>query len=142
MKAAFQLIYASRAVDEIDNYTLLDILRISRERNTEVGVTGVLLYDQQTFIQVLEGEERDVEETFQRITHDNRHTDVITISTFNIPSRQFGDWSMGFSYVSPSVPPFDEVNAFFHSKEYLKGISEGRARKILEGFQNGRWRLN
>lgn len=96
MMAAFQLIYASRAAEEIDNNGLLDILSVSRDRNSQMGVTGVLLYDQQTFIQVLEGEERVVEETFQRITEDKRHSDVITISRFYIPHCQFADWSMGF----------------------------------------------
>jgi hypothetical protein len=142
MMAAFQLIYASRAAEEIDRNSLLDILSVSRDRNSQVGVTGALLYDQQTFIQVLEGEERAVEETFQRIANDSRHTDVIVISRFHIPSRQFANWSMGFCYANQCAAPFDEVNAFFKSEEYLEGITEGRARKILEGFQNGRWRLS
>lgn len=102
------LIYSSRAVDGTDRDALRDILAASRDRNAEEGVTGCLLYSGTAFLQVLEGEEGPVRETFARIRRDPRHTDVRVLVDEGAPDRAHGDWSMGFAHLGEDEVPGEE----------------------------------
>ena len=50
-----QIIYISSAAKKMDDDDLLDILKTSRENNKKNDISGMLLYDNGSFIQVLEG---------------------------------------------------------------------------------------
>lgn len=90
------LIYVSTATHLLSKDELLDILRVSR-RNNEIGpVTGLLLYQDGNFMQVLEGPEEAVMDIFGKIEKDTRHTDIIVILNEPIKEREFSDWSMAF----------------------------------------------
>ncbi len=68
---------------------LMNILKVSRSRNATTGVSGALMFNEQRFVQVLEGERDAVEETFARIQRDARHTALIVIARRQEPCRQF-----------------------------------------------------
>ncbi|MBK8783991.1 MAG: BLUF domain-containing protein [Anaerolineales bacterium] len=90
------LIYVSTATHLLSKEELLDILRVSR-RNNEVGpVTGLLLYLDGNFMQVLEGPEEAVMDIFGKIEKDIRHTNIIVILKDPIAEREFSEWSMAF----------------------------------------------
>lgn len=91
-----QLIYASTAVRELSDAELAAILESSIRHNQKNGITGLLLYARATFLQALEGRQAAVEETYERIQRDNRHTDLTIIEWQPILRRSFSDWSMGF----------------------------------------------
>jgi len=52
---------------------ILDIVRVSERRNTASGISGLLLYGERRFFQVIEGAAAAVEEAFARIRADPRH---------------------------------------------------------------------
>ncbi len=72
------------------------LLATSRKNNAELGVTGMLLYKDGNFMQVLEGEEVAVRRLYARIAADPRHGSEITLQEGFSEGRQFPDWSMGF----------------------------------------------
>ena len=74
-----QLIYVSTSARRISKDDLQAILLASIHHNSEKNITGLLLYDQGTFCQVLEGEAEDVHALFSKILKDERHTNVIKI---------------------------------------------------------------
>lgn len=73
-----------------------EILKKAKENNRTKNITGVLLYLDKNFIQVLEGEKEDVIKLYQKISLDSRHKNVIKVIEGNIPHRQFDKWDMGF----------------------------------------------
>jgi hypothetical protein len=75
---------------------LHDILKSARRRNIRCGVSGVLLYNQKAFFQTLEGNKAEVEQVFERIVHDTRHTDVKVLERKFVRSRIFHSWSMAY----------------------------------------------
>jgi hypothetical protein len=75
---------------------LMNILEASRSRNAEAGVTGALMFNEQRFVQVLEGRQDAVEETFARIMRDPRHTAITVLARRKEPRQQFAAWSMAF----------------------------------------------
>ena len=90
-----RLMYASRAVGAVDHDQLVAILRRSQVENPRLGVTGVLCYSGGVFLQVLEGGRGVVNQLYNRIVADPRHTQVELLSYEEIGERRFAGWAMG-----------------------------------------------
>ncbi|MEX0828858.1 MAG: phosphate-starvation-inducible PsiE family protein [Nitrospirales bacterium] len=95
-----QISYISKATHVISQDDLEEILRTSRENNGRLGITGMLLYGNNTFVQILEGEEKAVNELIEKIKRDPRHADFHVLKKKTIDRREFADWSMDFKRVS------------------------------------------
>ena len=91
-----QLIYTSRATQAFQRDDLLQILTASRHNNAEFNVTGLLLYDARLFCQCLEGDEKDVNYTYNKIAADPRHGDVRLLMQRSVEERDFSEWWMGY----------------------------------------------
>jgi hypothetical protein len=90
-----RLMYASRAAETLRPDTLNAILKTSTHNNPAVGVTGVLCFSGEIFLQVLEGGRSQVSKLYNRIAQDPRHTDVVLLSYEEIDERSFAGWAMG-----------------------------------------------
>lgn len=106
----FTLVYVSIAVKEMSDDDLLLILEKSRSFNAENGITGLLLYKDSFFIQVLEGEENIIDALFERIKVDDRHFNVLLILRKPIIERSFESWAMGFK--SPNLDALKQLPNF------------------------------
>jgi hypothetical protein len=79
------------------NYDALStLLQQCRDNNRKLGITGMLLYQKETIMQMLEGEKKDVLDLYDTIKKDQRHTGVHTVLEGDIEKRNFENWSMGF----------------------------------------------
>jgi hypothetical protein len=96
MGALFQIVYTSAATRELNLAELLGLLKGSVERNSRLGITGLLLYKNCCFLQALEGEEETVVRLFAKISHDPRHHHVIPLIHEPIQQRSFPDSAMAF----------------------------------------------
>jgi hypothetical protein len=75
---------------------ITSILTASQANNERVGVTGALMFNAGCFAQVLEGPRTAVENVFERIQQDDRHSEVSLLAFDPAPNRAFENWSMGF----------------------------------------------
>jgi len=91
-----QLLYVSEARPGLIRADIAEILRVSRLFNARNDITGLLLFADSSFLQVLEGERAVVEELYARIRRDERHFNVTTILSEARAGRVFGDWRMGY----------------------------------------------
>lgn len=93
------LIYTSYATfsEEIEMKTLL---LQAREKNKKKDITGMLLYLNGIFIQLMEGNKSDVLSLYLDIRKDKRHKDVVMLKDGLIENRYFTNWSMGFKAIS------------------------------------------
>ena len=96
-----QLVYVSAASWAMSNDDLNGILDASRRNNGRDGVTGMLLYIDGGFLQVLEGPKAAVERIFAHIRRDSRHNALRVLIEQETDERQFGGWSMGFERLEP-----------------------------------------
>jgi len=85
----FSLVYVSSAVTPFSSSDLAALLTKCHERNTATGITGMLLYKDGNFMQVLEGEEPAVRTVYARIGKDPRHRGLITLLEGRQERRQF-----------------------------------------------------
>ncbi|SFP49303.1 BLUF domain-containing protein [Sphingomonas rubra] len=101
-----QLLYVSSRPMRIA-VNIGDILHQSRRNNGAAGVTGLLYTDGTRFLQVIEGPEDAVDETFARIKADPRHRAVVILSDRTVTTREFGDWSMARPQDTDDEDAFD-----------------------------------
>lgn len=88
-------VYASRAASGLSTTMVEDILETSRSHNPASGITGILCYSGDVFIQVLEGGRDEVCELYNAIVRDGRHTNVRLLVFEEIRERKFCNWTMG-----------------------------------------------
>lgn len=99
-----RLIYVSAARRPQTAEDLAAILATSRTNNLRDGITGLLIYHDMTFIQMLEGAPADIANCFARISDDPRHGGVSRILDGEVAARSFPQWQMGFAYPEEMEP--------------------------------------
>ena len=88
------LFYISRSLATPEQVE--QILTLSRDRNQQRGLTGVLLFTGGHFAQFLEGSAPVLAATMATIEADPRHEAVTRLIESDITQRRFADWTMGF----------------------------------------------
>lgn len=141
MSDLVHLIYASAATRPFTTAELSALLQKARASNDRLQVTGMLLYSNGSFFQILEGSSEVVDTLFARIAADPRHDRTATIIREAITRRTFGDWTMGFTTLNDrDYIDLVGMNDFFDKASCFTGLSRSRAKKILAAFAEGRWR--
>lgn len=97
------LLYISEFNIDFDITEIAKIIHIAREYNAIFGVTGVLAFDGEQFIQYIEGEDNAVLQLYRNIQADTRHSNLKLISSHTITQRLFPAWSMGYKMTEQSV---------------------------------------
>jgi Sensors of blue-light using FAD len=129
-----QLLYASNTACDIALGDLDDILTASRHNNALMGLTGLLLFIDGGFLQILEGEERPIRELYTRITGDRRHHSPRLMLDREVPTRAFPDWSMGFE--RPCMDDPETAGMFGVAREAIHGrLSPGTGRIVAMMLQ-------
>lgn len=135
----YQLVYVSDLANKNEE-TLGPILESALRRNTEDGITGMLLYSGGNFLQVLEGDEAQVHATYERICRDPRHKNTSVITEEEVSERHFSNWSMGFKQLGPQdiakIPAYAPYFQFgFKASAF--NAKPGAALELLELFGKG-----
>ena len=137
-----QLVYISASSHEFGDEELVHLLAVARRNNTALGVSGMLLYHEKSFIQVLEGDKVTVEKLFQKISTDSRHTESRVLFRGTVDASSFNDWSMGFYNSGKSnLSSIDGLNKVL--PQGFSGKTESDcdlARRTLLAFRDGKWR--
>ncbi len=120
----FYLLYVSSAVTPFTETELIDLLAKARVKNSKLGITGMLLYKDGNFMQVLEGEESAVRQLYATIRRDPRHHKLTLLDKGNLAERRFSDWSMGFRNLNDkeiqSIPGFNQfMNKSLTAAEFM-----------------------
>jgi Sensors of blue-light using FAD len=89
----FRAVYTSRPFG-FDSAILSGILMDARRLNTRDGVTGALICRADIYLQLLEGAEKQVRDTLERIRRDDRHLEVTLRVAEAAPERMFASWAM------------------------------------------------
>jgi hypothetical protein len=99
-----RLLYASRAAETVTPELVESILRQSHEHNPKLGITGVLCYGGDVYMQVLEGGRTAVNDLYNTIVRDSRHREVMLLQYHEIAERRFAGWTMGHVNLKKTNP--------------------------------------
>lgn len=129
----YELIYKSSAANNLSQEDISGILSKARPFNFNNSITGILLYIDGDFIQVLEGRKEVVESLFENIKKDPRHNNVVILHEGEKSKREFPDWTMGFYSATYEmlrrIPGLTDLN-----KRDLTDLKDKNAISFLETF--------
>ncbi|WP_461453486.1 BLUF domain-containing protein [Mucilaginibacter sp.] len=130
----YYIIYLSAGVNWFNEEELTEILAVSNQNNPRDNVTGLLLYSEGNFIQLLEGEEQDVKNVFTRISNDQRHKGIAIIASGNIDHRNFPEWAMGFKSINAG--DLTELNGYLDpsNTDFLANKNRHITTNLLKAF--------
>ena len=134
----FQLVYVSSATELSAKEELIALLEESRRKNALASISGLLLYHDGNFMQLLEGEEGQVRATYARILRDPRHGGCMALIKGPVAERTFPDWSMGFrDLASPEVNGTPGYDGFMDPGPHSQVLptDPGRALNLLRLFR-------
>ena len=107
----YRVVYTSTARSLMNERELQQILRSARRNNALDLITGMLIYHEGCFLQVLEGPKAQVEKCYAKIQKDSRHQGCITLANDYTVSRLFSEWWMSYRTVGDL--------ASFQKKQFL-----------------------
>ena len=129
-----QLVYVSNrkpycSQDEIDK-----ILISCEKNNPKLNITGILLYTEKKFIQLVEGDARVITDLYDKIKEDDRHSNTMMISFGPIKEKSFPSWNMASRSISGTSIDYkstmtSEDKAVFD--KILNGESE-KSKRVLD----------
>lgn len=124
--------YISKEVISSNDLGYSNLFQSLLKFNTENSITGVLLYNEGFFLQVLEGEKETLQNLIQQIQRDSRHKEMLIILDKPIKDRIFKEYITGFSIIE-NTQAIQDLNTYLslnHSgEEYPDNI-----RFLLEPF--------
>jgi len=94
-----QIVYVSKPTGSMTIGDVRKLLIEAKVKNHFRGVTGILLFDGEFFVQVLEGPKDTVMALHEKIERDPRHTQFTSLTERSILQRDFGEWSMGLAHI-------------------------------------------
>lgn len=86
--------YSSIAVEGLPTDRLTNLIGDAAAFNVQAGVTGVLLYDGESFLQYLEGPEDGVRVAYDRVCQSSSHREIVELFRGRADKRHFPFWSM------------------------------------------------
>jgi len=92
----YAITYVSTASQKLSPTEIDELLAISKEKNNQKAITGILLYQDGNFLQVIEGEKKEILALFEVINKDRRHTNIIKIFGKDIHGRAFDEYHTDF----------------------------------------------
>lgn len=118
----YYLIYSSMASPGIRESDLKDIIVSAERNNHDDEITGMLIYHDGTFFQMLEGSKEKVIASFEKIKQDPRHSAVIKLFEGETSKRHFPDWKMALKVVN--AEEFEKIKAYETIEEGNKFLNE------------------
>lgn len=107
------LIYTSRAVLDINQKLLEDILNVAVVRNKRDDITGFLVARSGYFLQLIEGDEAKVRALYKDIQNDKRHHRITLQGEAQAQTRIMPDWSMGLIPNDRKVEETESILSLF-----------------------------
>lgn len=131
------LIYRSKS---LQNFSQTDIEKLSAKafsNNVKLNVTGILLFDGEYFLQVLEGPSEAVNAIFKKLSNDPRHSNIVTMLHGHEGKHRFGSWGMYCVKVDDRLAK--DTLRWVPKYHYLK--EDDRVVQIIEHFVKGHWKI-
>lgn len=100
--------------------------------NQKNNITGILIYKDNNFFQIIEGDQTIIDTTYDIIKTDPRHKNIFNVINTTITERMFEDYNFGFTII-------DTENGLHQLQEYLDWlkVAENKlANKVIAIVEN------
>ena len=122
------LCYVSSCIESLTVKDLEHLFRVNKRNNTEYKVSGILIYNNGNFLQILEGDEDKVKTIFKKIRRDPRHRNLISLINNPIDERIFHDYDSGFIH-------FEDPKKRQELHNYISWLKEAEIKNVDKVIQ-------
>ncbi len=92
----YELVYTSTVSPGVTEIDIANLLNSARDYNAKNNITGCLLYHNNNFIQILEGDKKQIKELYAKIKKDERHFNLVKIIEGEKNITLFKNWAMAY----------------------------------------------
>lgn len=132
----YAISYVSSVNPELTEEEIQTVLNFSRNWNIDHQITGILLYSEGNFFQVLEGEKELLESLFSRIEKDKRHRNVMVIFEKEVSEVKFDTYQSDFISLDSRFQA-KNIELYFSQIDQLNPKIQSSVRYILNKFAEG-----
>ncbi|GAA4270756.1 BLUF domain-containing protein [Aquimarina gracilis] len=123
----YTISYVSTVSPDLSETDIADLMSYVKQHNNFLDITGILIYSDGNFLQVLEGEKETVKILFERIKKDPRHYNIIKMLDKEIKDNAFSKYHSSFTVISGHYS-HTELQQFLkkeenYNPEHFKSIS-------------------
>ncbi|WP_452599807.1 BLUF domain-containing protein [Pontimicrobium sp. MEBiC01747] len=115
--------YVSSSDIDLNISDLNELFKTTIKNNTHSKISGILIYKNGNFLQIIEGEENQIDKLYTKICLDARHHGTILIIETKICDRVFDNYSTEF-------PIINNNKQMLKLKHYLNWLKEAELHKV------------
>jgi len=133
-----QLVYVSNRKETCSKEEIKKILDSCKRNNPSLNITGVLLYSDDKFIQLVEGDSNEINALYERIKTDERHQNCVMIYNAPISEKTFPSWHMGSKKIDLGKLSF-ETNISEADEKFFNEVLLGKRQdpeKVVKTLRN------
>lgn len=129
----YAISYVSTAERSLSETEIRQILNDSEVNNNKQNITGLLLYSEGNFFQIIEGDQKQIVQLYETIEDDSRHFNVIKLFGKEINKESFDGYKSDFisedaRYSSARLQNYE------HYLEVLDKPTKNAVANILKAF--------
>lgn len=129
----YAISYVSTAKRSLSETEIRQILNDSEINNDKQNITGLLLYSEGNFFQIIEGDQKQIIQLYETIEDDSRHFNVIKLFGKEINKESFDGYKSDFisedaRYSSARLQNYE------HYLEVLDKPTKNAVANILKAF--------
>lgn len=129
----YAICYVSTVAPNLPISVIQDLLEQSSKKNNKKGITGILLFSNGNFFQVLEGEKNAVEDLFNTIKEDKKHYDLLPVFKKEISNPEFKEYKSDFLSLDTTYQEND-LDLYISQIERLNPSIQNSVKYILNRF--------
>lgn len=127
----YAISYVSTATKDLPEQGINDIMNETNEYNKGEEISGILLYNERNFFQLLEGEKEVIEELYEKIFADSRHHNIIKFLEKETFKPSFEGYLTGFITDSNKYDQ-SQLKKYLQYIEVLDPQSQKSIKRVIE----------
>ncbi len=123
----YAITYVSTASENLRSKDIDHLLDHCKTKNNSENITGILLYSDGNFFQIIEGEKDKIDHLFHKIEEDARHRGIIKIFERRIKNAAYDGYETDFITGQHRY----EQEKFEHYLNYLQVLDEKSKKTVV-----------
>ncbi|GAA4277204.1 BLUF domain-containing protein [Aquimarina mytili] len=103
----YTISYVSTSNPNVSDIDITQLMDYVKTQNCLLNITGILIYSDGNFLQVLEGAKEVITTLFEKIKKDPRHYNIIKMLDKEISDTSFSDYHSSFTVISDHDGPIE-----------------------------------
>lgn len=129
----YAIVYVSSALKDLEESEIKTILAKSVVWNNSHDLTGILLFSEGNFFQVIEGEESAIKDLYESIKQDPRHHNVLQIFGKEIHRDAYDGYKADFIAANEHYDP-KKMDCYMKQMEVLEESTQKAVKNMLKAF--------